>query len=96
MIILLRCRVTSRTATLLDFVSISNPLKEYKTAIITTKLADHFPVYFVHKTRTGVKEPKWKTYREFSDASKTKFTVSLNNTDWEKVFDCKNTQNAYN
>ena len=42
-------RLASRTATLLDFFAIKNIDNEFQTGIITTSLADHFPIYYSFK-----------------------------------------------
>ena len=59
-------RIASRTATLLDFISISNPTPDYTAGIITSPISDHFPVFYIETFKIDPPTPKSISFRDFS------------------------------
>ena len=88
-------RVASRTATLLDFISISDTNISYKTGIITTKIADHFPVFMVQDFAKYDHTPLSCTIRDFSDENIEVFKQKLRSQNWNEEFKHEWSQQAF-
>ena len=79
----------------MDFISTNNLTRDYSTGIITTALADHFPVYFSFKFNPEPVANPIQTFREFSEDNKLKFKQSIIDYNWEKELQIKTSQEGF-
>ena len=88
-------RLANRTATLLDFFAIKNIDNEFQTGIITTSLADHFPIYYSFKIEHRFEKPKIVKKRFFSEENIQKFKDKFRDINWDNEFKIKWCQQAF-
>ena len=88
-------RLSSRTATLLDFISTSNIYRNFSTGIITSSLADHFPVYYTSSINKEVELNNIHYFRDFSETNTSNFKALLSKQKWEEDLKIKFCQQAF-
>jgi hypothetical protein len=89
-------RCTSHSASIIDHVLTDSAHSIYETAIITTKISDHFPIVFFLQPKKPKLKPKTVVSRNFSKQNMEKFKNSLQNMRWGFVLEEEDPQVAYN
>jgi hypothetical protein len=89
-------RCTSNSATLIDHVITNASHPTYETAIITSKISDHFPIVFFLQPKKPSNKPKTIISRDFSQQNLEKFNAALHNVRWGFVLEEEDPQLAYN
>jgi hypothetical protein len=88
-------RCTSTTATLLDHVLTNDIQSTYKSCILISKLSDHFPIVTFCNSEKP-QRPQYIETRFINDRNVQRFKNDLSNVDWNSLYDCHDTQLAYN
>jgi hypothetical protein len=88
-------RCTSTTATLLDHVLTNDSQLMYKSCILISKISDHFPIVTFCNSEKP-QRPQYIETRFINDANVQRFKNDLSNVNWNSLYDCHETQLAYN
>ncbi len=75
-------RCTINSATLIDHSITNITQSTYQTAIITSKLSDHFPLIFFKDTDKPKKKKEYITVRDFSQDNIKKFSENIQRCNW--------------
>jgi len=76
-------RYAAQSATLIDHVISNVPNSEHCVSILTSRLSDHFPIFYSPKTPRLIPEPKMLSYRDFSESNINLFKNALNSISWD-------------
>ena len=88
-------RLASRTATLLDFISAKNINMDFSTGILTSSIADHFPLFINFKCSYTSSKNKNYVFRDFSEDKIEEFKARLSVLDWGDVLNIKYCQESF-
>jgi len=88
-------RCTMNSATLIDHVITNVSHSTFETAIITSKISDHFPVVFFLQPKKPCNKPKTIISRDFSQQNLEKFNAALHNIRWGFVLEEDDPQLSY-
>ncbi len=89
-------RLSNTSATLIDHVITAPKSNFCNTAILTSRLSDHFPIIYIldsAKTRTC---EKVVNFRDFSQANILRFKETLHSFSWNTVINSDDAQDAFN
>jgi hypothetical protein len=89
-------RCTLNSATLIDHVITNVSHSTFETAIITSKISDHFPIVFFLQPKKPCNKPKTIISRDFSQQNLEKFNAALHNIRWGFVLEEDDPQLSYN
>jgi hypothetical protein len=84
------------SATLIDHVITNVSHSTFETAIITSKISDHFPIVFFLQPKKPSNKPKTIISRDFSQQNLEKFNAALHNIRWGFVLEEDDPQLSYN
>ena len=87
-IVMKSTRCTQHSASLIDHILTNSKSDIFQTAILTTKILDHFPLIFMLKDNVKYNNNKIIKYRDFSKSNVQKFSASLRSINWDFV-ECK-------
>ncbi len=88
-------RCTTNTATLIDHIITNSSNDSHELAILTTRLSDHFPIFYFSKCNKIKNVPKTTSYRNFSDQNIMQFSNALKSINWLSLKEFDTTQAAY-
>ena len=88
-------RVTNSSATCIDHILTNKILPVYNTFIVTSKISDHFPIFYVRDSTRHRAPPPTVESRNFSEENLNKFKTNLSNLQWEGVLSADSTQTAF-
>ncbi len=89
-------RLPNTSATLIDHVITAPKSNSCNTAILTSRLSDHFPIiYILDSPKIRVCE-KFVTFRDFSQANILRFKETLHSYSWNSVINSNDVQDAFN
>jgi endonuclease/exonuclease/phosphatase family metal-dependent hydrolase len=89
-------RCAQNTATLIDHAILSPKSSSCESAILTSKISDHFPIIYFFDNVKCKREEKTLTYRDFSSRNIQRFKETLSNFSWNSVLGDEDTQLAFN
>ncbi len=89
-------RCANSAATLIDHAILSPKSSNYESAIITSKISDHFPIIYFCDSVKLKKEQKMVTFRDFSARNMQRFKEAIHNYPWNSVLAENDTQLAFN
>ncbi len=75
-------RCTPYTASLIDHIVTNSRASVFETAILVSKLSDHFPIVFFIKNQKTSNNPNFITYQNFSEEAISGFKNNLKNINW--------------
>ena len=91
-------RVTANTATIIDNIytnNISN-MNESIQGILITDISDHYPIFHVNSNRSDSNNSEmYIMKRKYTTTNKLSFQNSLENIDWQTVFDNSTTNGSF-
>jgi hypothetical protein len=88
-------RCTTHSATIIDHVLTNASHPSFETAIITSRISDHFPIVFFLQPKKPTFKPKTIVSRDFSRQNLDKFNAALHNVRWGFVQEEDDPQIAY-
>ena len=88
-------RCTAQSATLIDHVVTNSKSDIFETAILTSKISDHFPIVFFSSVCTSIPNNKLIKYRDFSDSNVQKFSAAIRAINWDYLNVFSSTQDSY-
>jgi hypothetical protein len=89
-------RCTDNSASLIDHIITNVVSPSYKSAIITSKISDHFPIIHFLNSKKPTIVPKINSSRNFSKQNIDNFKETITNINWNFVGEQDGPQNAYN
>jgi endonuclease/exonuclease/phosphatase (EEP) superfamily protein YafD len=89
-------RLSNTSATLIDHVITAPKSNFCNTAILTSKLSDHFPIIYILDSPKIRLCEKFVTFRDFSQANILRFKETLHSFSWNTVINSNDVQDAYN
>ncbi len=89
-------RCTSNSASIIDHIITGTNQSCFRTAIITSKISDHFPIVtFIDATNKSIRS-NTRTFRDYSEINMNNFRQALSETRWNLVRDAPDVQTSYN
>jgi hypothetical protein len=89
-------RISQNSATVIDHI-ISNVTSScHETVIITSRISDHFPIFYLNKVAKPKASAEYFETRDFSQAKLDYFKLNLTNVNWNSVCTEQDTQSAFN
>ena len=89
-------RCTSHSATIIDHC-ITNVLSNvYNSAILTTKISDHFPILINADFCKSPSKQKTVSFRDFSTKNINNFRRALSSETWDNIYEMNDVQVSYN
>lgn len=90
-------RVTEFSASLIDNIFTNNYDHNYecKQGVLLIDVTDHYPIFHINNKITATNEDKFIFKRIWDSKSYDKFINEINNTDWDPIYNCNDTQIAY-
>jgi len=89
-------RCTDNSASLIDHIITNVISPSYKSAILTSKISDHFPIIHFLNSKKPTVVPKINSSRNFSKQNLDNFKETISNINWNFVGEQDGPQNAYN
>ena len=83
------------SASLIDHIITNCNSSNYVSGIFINDISDHFPSFHILGDNSKKILPKYITKRNFSDDMVQRFCENIQALSWIDVFDCNNTQAAY-
>ena len=84
-IITLPTRIKNQSATLIDHIWRSRMDNNFKSGILISSLSDHFPVFYIEKTKQKEGKPTEIHRRKFDITSTKAFCEQIKSTSWDNV-----------
>ena len=90
-------RISKNNATVIDHILTNSYITEnYSTGIVKADLSDHFPVFFITKSKLSrIRKEDFIIKREITDENLKNFNDVLLGVDWSKVFQSSDPNKAY-
>ena len=89
-------RVSNTSATCIDHILSNKVYPVYNTYIVTSKLSDHFPIFYVRESASKRSPPPPTVdSRNFSTQNIQKFKNNVSGLHWGEVTSSNNTQTSY-
>jgi hypothetical protein len=89
-------RCAQNSATLIDHAILNPKSSRCESAIITSKISDHFPIVYICNATKCKSDEKMITFRDFSPQNILRFKETLHNYSWNSVLTEEDTQTAFN
>ena len=89
-------RCTPNSATLIDHIITKNPNKKMETFIMTSKISDHFPIFFKSFNPRPADKIKYLNVRDFSKKNVNNFKNDLSRISWNDVYNLDNVHDSFN
>ena len=83
--IMLPTRITEKTATLIDNISVNGQTQKYNSGNITTSISDHLPQFIIIENGNGDKptnKTAKTTYKDYKNFDMESFKIDLQGIDW--------------
>ena len=84
------------SVSLIDHIITNSNSSHYTSGIFINDISDHFPTFHILGENSKKSLPKSISKRNFSDENIKTFCDNIQTLSWVDVFDCDNTQEAYN
>jgi hypothetical protein len=95
-LILKPTRFTPNSATLIDHIISKNLNKKFESFILTSKISDHFPIFFTTLNFKPADNIKYINVRDFSKKNVNSFKNDLSRISWNDVYNMDNVTESYN
>ena len=89
-------RCTNSSATAIDHCVTNIHSSTHRSAIITTRVSDHFPFLYYLSSFKSMPAERVVESRNFSNKAINKFKLALEKIRWTEVLNCNDVQYAYN
>ena len=88
-------RVTNGSATLIDHLYTNCIRNKFESGIITSRVSDHFPVFYFMNNVEKKKSPEFIYTRNFTDNNIEQFNNMLSSLGWGNVLNDNHVQSSY-
>jgi len=95
-LILKPTRCTPNSATLIDHIISKNLNKKFESFILTSKISDHFPIFFTTFNLKPADNIKYLNVRDFSKKNVNNFKNDLSRISWNDVYNLDNVHDSFN
>jgi hypothetical protein len=95
-LILKPTRCTPNSATLIDHIISKNLNKKFESFIMTSKISDHFPIFFTTFNLKPADNVKYLNVRDFSKKNVNSFKNDLYRISWNDVYILDNVHDSFN
>ncbi len=89
-------RCSANSATLIDHAILNPKSAACESAIITSKISDHFPIIYICDTFRCSRVEKTVTFRDYSEQNIQRFKETIHYYSWNTVLNEEDTQTAFN
>jgi len=89
-------RCTPNSATLIDHIISKNLNKKLESFIMTSKISDHFPIFFTTSNIKPADNIKYLNVRDFSKKNINNFKNDLSCISWNDVYNTDNVHECFN
>jgi len=87
-------RCTPNSATLIDHF-LSNNIQNNESGILTTKISDHFPIFYASTLPKQAEPTKYLNVRDFSKRNIDFFKEDLSQISWNNVLHCVDVHESF-
>jgi hypothetical protein len=89
-------RCTNHSATCLDHFITNVEQAVFKSALLVSKISDHFPIFFSLQINKPKAKHNFVTCRDFSEPNINQFFNQLSITDWSPAINCEDAEASFN